>query len=108
MKVGDMMGRELTLVLNERRLDTDSAPLFHNELLRTIDGATSLVVDMASVVYISSAGLRVLLAAQHAMGEGSTLTLRNVNEEVMHTLDITGFIDIFTVEPAGHEGKGLL
>ena len=93
-------GRALTLVLSERKLDTDSAPRFHEGLMRNIGGATSLTIDMGAVVYISSAGLRALLSAQHAMGEGSHITLRNVNEEVMNTLEVTGFSEIFNVEPA--------
>ena len=105
--------RELTLVLSERRLDTDSAPRFYEVLMRNIAGATSLTVDMSAVVYISSAGLRALLSAQHAMGEGqgplpgggSRVTLRNVSEEVMSTLEVTGFSEIFNVEPAPGDGE---
>ncbi|MBQ9526435.1 MAG: STAS domain-containing protein [Fretibacterium sp.] len=105
--------RELTLVLSERRLDTDSAPRFYEVLMRNIAGATSLTVDMSAVVYISSAGLRALLSAQHAMvegqgplpGGGSRVTLRNVSEEVMSTLEVTGFSEIFNVEPAPGRGE---
>ena len=93
-------GRELTLILSERRLDTDSAPRFYEALMRNIGGATSLVVNMAAVVYISSAGLRALLSAQHAMGEEGRVTLRNVNKEVMNILEVTGFSEIFNVELA--------
>ena len=112
---GMKAGRELTLVLSERRLDAESAPRFHEVLRRNIAGATSLVVDMAAVVYISSAGLRALLSAQHAMeeaqgplpGGGSRVTLRNVSEEVMSTLEVTGFSEIFNVEPAAGHTHGV-
>ncbi len=110
---GMKAGRKLTLVLNERRLDAESAPRFYEVLMRNIAGATSLTVDMSAVVYISSAGLRALLSAQHAMvegqgplpGGGSRVTLRNVNEEVMSTLEVTGFSEIFNVEPAPGDGE---
>ncbi|MCR4817812.1 MAG: STAS domain-containing protein [Fretibacterium sp.] len=93
-------GKELTLILNERRLDADSSPRFYETLMRNIGGATSLVIDMSAVVYISSAGLRALLAVQHAMGEEGRVTLRNVNGEVMDILEVTGFSEIFIVESA--------
>ena len=97
--------RKLTLVLRERRLDAESAPSLYEELMRNIDGATSLVVDMTAVTYLSSAGLRALLSAQHKMGEGSSITLRNVNKDVMRTLEVTGFSEIFIVEPAKREDR---
>ncbi len=46
--------------------------------------------------YISSAGLRVLLTLRKSIpGE---LTLRNVDPSVMEVLEITGFVDILTIE----------
>ena len=91
--------REVILILNDRRLDTNAALRLETNLCRSLDGVTKLVIDMAAVVYVSSSSLRVLLAAQHAMGdkEGS-ITLRNVCDDVLHILEITGFTEIFTVE----------
>ena len=93
-----MDNEELTLILSERRLDADAAPRLEAELKRNLDGVKRLTVDMSAVIYISSAGLRALLSAQHTMGEGSSVTLRNVCGDVMHTLEITGFAEIFTVQ----------
>ncbi|MCR5346953.1 MAG: STAS domain-containing protein [Fretibacterium sp.] len=98
-------GRDLTLVLNERRLDTDSAFRLHEVLMRNIAGVASLTVDMAAVEYISSAGLRALLAARHAMGDEGRVTLRNVREAVMNILELTGFSEIFSVEPPAGGGQ---
>lgn len=89
--------RKLTLFLKERRLDAESAPILYDEIMRNIQGVKKLTVDMAAVVYISSAGLRALLAALHAMGDGGSVTLLNVCDNVMHTLQITGFSEIFTI-----------
>ena len=82
----------------EGRLDTTTAPALENELKASLEGVTELVLDFEKLEYISSAGLRVLLAAQKAMAKKGTMKLIHVNETVMEVLDITGFNDILTVE----------
>ena len=57
---------ELTLAL-EGRLDTTTSPELEKLLKESLDGITLLVFDLEKLDYISSAGLRVLLAAQKAM-----------------------------------------
>ena len=80
------------------RLDTTTAP----ELEAAIDGCAAdikdLVLDCAELAYISSAGLRVLLKAQKSMAVKGSMKLTNVNESIMEVFDITGFIDILTIE----------
>lgn len=90
-------GTELTLALNGR-LDTTAAPALEAELKRSIGGVESLVFDFAGVAYISSAGLRVLLAAQKVMNRQGRMVLKNVNEAVSEVFEITGFCDILTIE----------
>jgi len=80
------------------RLDTTTAPVLEaavNELPAEI---TELVLDMEKVAYISSAGLRVLLAAQKLMNKKGTMVLTGVCEEVMEVFEMTGFADILTIE----------
>lgn len=83
----------------EGRLDTTSAPQLETELRRNLNGVTQLDLDFAKLEYISSAGLRVLLAAQKIMKKQGEMVVRNVNETVMEVFEITGFIDILTIEP---------
>ena len=61
-------GSELVLTL-EGRLDTITAPMLEKELKQEIGGVILLIMNFAGVEYISSAGLRVLLAAQKAVGQ---------------------------------------
>ena len=80
------------------RLDTTTAPQLEAELKHGINGITSLTLDFAELEYISSAGLRVLLAAQKVMNRHGEMVIRNVNETVMEVFEITGFSDILTIE----------
>lgn len=59
---------------------------------------TELVLDFTGLEYISSAGLRVLLAAQKVMNKQGKMVLRGVNSTITEVLEITGFVDILTIE----------
>ncbi len=82
----------------EGRLDTITAPELERELKASLDGVSELVLDFAKLEYVSSAGLRVLLAAQKLMTKQGSMKLVNVNETIMEILDVTGFVDILTIE----------
>ena len=80
------------------RLDTTTAPMLEAELKRSIDGVEELYFDFANLEYLSSAGLRVLLAAQKVMNKQGKMVIRNVNETISEVFEITGFSEILTVE----------
>ena len=82
------------------RLDTTTAPELEQAVKNSYEGTTELIIDMKELVYVSSAGLRVLLAAQKTMNKQGKMTIRNVNETVMEIFEITGFLDILTIEGA--------
>ena len=90
-------GEKLTVAL-EGRLDTTTAPQLNDELKSALDGITELVIDAETLEYISSAGLRVLLSAQKSMAKKGSMVVKNVSEEVQEILEVTGFIDILTVQ----------
>ena len=88
---------DLTLKL-AGRLDTTTAPNLEAVIDEIFDGIKTLVFDLAGLEYISSAGLRVILKAQKIMNNQGTMKLINVNESIMEIFDITGFVDILTIE----------
>ena len=61
-------GSSLTIAL-EGRLDTITAPQLEDELRASLPSVNDLVFDLTDLVYISSAGLRVLLSAQKTMNK---------------------------------------
>lgn len=80
------------------RLDTTTAPELEKTLDSVLEGTKELVFDMADLEYISSAGLRVILKAQKAMNAQGSMKLIGVNDSIMEVFDITGFLDILTIE----------
>ncbi len=90
-------GSKLTVALGGR-LDTTTAPQLEGELRTAVDGVTELVFDLANLEYISSAGLRVLLSAQKVMSAQGSMVVRNANSDLMDIFEVTGFVDILTIE----------
>ena len=87
------------LVVPEGRIDTQTAPEFEQKLSEELGDATELQIDLGQVNYISSAGLRVLLAYTQEMDErGGTIKAVNVNDIVRKIFDLTGFLDILGIE----------
>ena len=93
----ELNGNALTLAL-EGRLDTTTAPDLESELKNSLEGVSELTLDFAGLEYISSAGLRVLLAAHKAMAGKGGMKVKNVNEIVNEVFEVTGFSDILTIE----------
>lgn len=92
----EVNGSKLSIALLGR-LDTTTSPELEAELKASLDDIRELVFDFAQLEYISSAGLRVLLATQKTMNRQGVMTVCNVNETVMEVFEVTGFVDILTI-----------
>lgn len=88
---------QLTLIINGR-IDTTTSPQLEEEIKNYIDAITDLTLDFADVEYISSAGLRVLLATQKKMNKQGTMKVVHCNSTVLDVFEVTGFSDILTIE----------
>jgi anti-anti-sigma factor len=90
---------EVKVVRIEGKLDTQTSPNVQVQLTQLIDqGATKIVVNFEKLVYISSAGLRILLAvAKQLKGISGELRICGLNELVQEVFDISGFTMILTV-----------
>ena len=92
----NLEGTKLEIVL-EGRLDTTTSPMLETELKRALDGITELTFNFEKLEYISSAGLRILLAAQKRMSKQGSMVVKNVNEVIAEVFEVTGFSDILTI-----------
>ena len=87
------------IVFVEGKVDTVTAPDLQKELDESLDGVTALTLDISNLSYISSAGLRVLLATHKKMvGCGGNMKIKGANETVTEIFDMTGFSDILNIE----------
>ena len=93
----NLNGSELTVTI-AGRLDTTTAPQLEAEFKSSIEGVEKLVLDFTALEYLSSAGLRVLLSAQKIMNKQGEMVIRNVNDTIKEIFEVTGFIDILTIE----------
>lgn len=98
MNINTKLDGSKLIVEVEGRLDTGSAPKLEAVLKEQLRGVAELEMDFAQLAYISSAGLRVLLAAMKLMKKQGSMVVRNVNDTVMDVLEVTGFADMLTIE----------
>ena len=90
-------GEKITLALSGR-LDTTTSSKLQEALIPEFDTVKHLELDFTGLIYVSSAGLRVLLMGEKtAKAKGASMTLTGVSEEIMEVLEMTGFADMLTI-----------
>lgn len=77
-------------------LDTESSPLFEEEINALDESTTSLILDCSALEYISSAGIRQIVAAHKKMD--GALTLIHVSDEIMSIIKMTGLTKKLRIE----------
>ncbi|WP_296803401.1 STAS domain-containing protein [uncultured Methanobrevibacter sp.] len=91
-------GKELTIEVGDR-IDTVTAPDFENEIMDEMGKFDSLIIDFTDLEYISSAGLRVLIATQKKLKpENIPMTIKNVNDTINEIFKMSGFDKILKIE----------
>ena len=98
MTIEKKINNDAVTLIVSGRLDTQTAPELEKELDAVLSGVKELTFDFKDLEYVSSAGLRVILKAQKAMNTQGSMKLTGVNDSIMEVFDITGFLDILTIE----------
>ena len=88
-------GGVLTVSL-DGRLDTTTAPELDKFISENCTSADEIIINCENLIYISSAGLRVLLSTHKKMG--GSMKLVCVGELCLEVLEMTGFADILVIE----------
>lgn len=96
MKIDFIKENGVLNVQLEGRLDTLTSSELDNFFRDNLVGVNEVIIDCANLVYVSSAGLRVLLSTHKKMKEA--MKLKNVQDLVMEVFEITGFVDFLVIE----------
>ena len=81
----------------EGRLDAESAPKLR-AVVETLDEVRDLTLDFSRLLYISSAGLRVLMIAHRVVGEDGKIRVIHAKDVIRTVLEMTGFAAVLTIE----------
>ena len=104
MQITSETGDSATVIRLEGHLDTNTSSEAHDCLNKAMDGgATKLVVNLDKVDFVSSAGLRILLATAKRLGGAGTLRICGLNETVTEIFEISGFSTILNVFPCEND-----
>ncbi|MBL8554963.1 MAG: STAS domain-containing protein [Phenylobacterium sp.] len=100
MHIGEETRGGTLVMAPSGRLDSGSAGVLEAVLPGRVQTHAKVVLTLAEVPYVSSAGLRVLLiGAKAAKAQGHRLVLTGLSESVREVFDISGFSTIFAIEP---------
>ena len=81
----------------EGRLDAESAPKLR-AVVETLDEVSDLTLDFSRLLYISSAGLRVLMIVHRVVGEDGKIRVIHAKDVIRKVLEMTGFAAVLTIE----------
>ena len=97
MKLNTTFEENICTVTVEGSIDTLTAPELEQAIKDAAPECEKMILDMTGVDYISSAGLRVVVGANHTVGKGN-LTLRGLSANVYEIFRMTGFTKYLTIE----------
>ncbi len=83
----------------EGKLTVQTSPDLEAAIGKMPSSVCDFDIDLSGVSYVSSAGLRVFVAADKlATSRGGLMRLIAPNDEIMDVLEMTGLSEVFTIE----------
>lgn len=99
MTIDEARSGEILQLNVHGKVDANSSTEFQNEVLKAFQKSKTVIVNLADVSYISSAGLRALLIGQKtATSKGGKFTIINANSSVMEILRVTGLEKVLSIQ----------
>jgi anti-sigma B factor antagonist len=97
MNINIKVLKQVTVVEMAGDVDANTTPIVTDQVLPLVLPQCRLLLDMTKVLYMSSAGLRMmLLLYRQASSQNGHLVLVGLSEEIQDIMSITGFLDFFT------------
>jgi anti-sigma B factor antagonist len=89
--------RNARVVTITGEIDGNTAPQAQAVILEQAEPGAKVILEMAGVTYMSSAGLRMLLTAYRAINaKAGKIVLVGLSSDLQDTMSVTGFLDFFT------------
>ena len=99
MHIAETRENDIITIAIEGRVDTNTSPQVQDAILKSFQKVNQVVLDFNQCSYVSSAGLRALLIGQKtAASKKGTMKLVHVPEILMNVLQMSGFVNILTIE----------
>lgn len=99
MKINQIKNQSNIKMEVDGRISNNTSEEFQNTLLKAIEETQKVILDLAKLVYINSAGLRALLIGMKKADEvNKSLVIRNVSQEILSLFEMTGFSEILVIE----------
>ena len=99
MQITETRDNDVITIAIEGRVDTNTSPQVQDAILKSFQKVNQLVLDFETCTYVSSAGLRALLSGQKtASSKKGTMKLIHVPQILMNVLEMSGFVNILTIE----------
>ncbi len=86
-----------TLVELSGRLDGKTTPVAQEAISPLVKDGCQLVLDFSQVTFMSSAGLRLLISLRRQLATSGEMVLVGLSEQIKNTMEITGFLDYFSI-----------
>jgi len=105
MTINEAHEAGVVVVSPQGRIDSTTSAILERHLQGlAAAGQARVVVDFSAVDYISSAGLRVLLAlAKRGREQKGRVALFGLNDSVRQVFELAGFVALFTIAPTRAE-----
>lgn len=99
--------KRVTVIEVAGRIDSSTASQFDDAVMSIIEaGQNNVIIDMAEVEFLSSAGLRTLVSARKAVQPSGAILLARPSQRVVDTLEIAGLDVLFETFPDRESAVG--
>ena len=96
MKVTTQTKNNIVYITIQGSIDSNTAGELQSRIMEELTSCNRVIMDLTAVVFLSSAGLRVLLMLYRQLNaNGGKVLLVNVSEEICDIMSMTGFINFF-------------
>lgn len=97
MEIAQSKDGSTTVLRISGRLDTNTAPEL-DAYLKANAAEGGLELDLSDLDYVSSAGLRVILALHKAMANKGGFRITHTKDAVLEVFEATGFTDVMDIQ----------